>query len=418
MNNQLTGLISFLANNRMSVVISSVVAKPSDLDPHYVEILLSPYGATGINEILSKSKDISRILGFNSIDISNGPNGTIRVECFKPPKTVVLDDSIVYEPFTAPIGVEISTGQPLVLDIRKPSSCHVGVFGMTGSGKTVMAQGFLDRLCKRSKMHDLSLVILDPKRDDNFASHVSKNVAIYASEANECLSAVREVARIIKARNEDRSIVSPRIIVYCDEFADMMNMCGNEMASHISRIASIGRSCNIHLILGTQHASRDQVDAIVKANLPMTVVGKVVDSIAARVCCGHSGSGAENLGGYGEFIAFAGGQKFHFKAPMFEPTNTGQVPQRYAVTQQVTNRSSQSSPDRTVQSSMRNARVARFVDLIKQAKESMPDFDAISRNELVRRMDLKDGSGNKIERIAGTTFTHDFNLAFNLATTQ
>jgi len=405
-------MISFLQQNKISVGISGADVRPDMSNPSYVKISLVPYGPTGTNEVMSKHKDISRILGFRHVDIRNGDNGTICVECYKSPDSVTLDESIVYDKFAAPIGIELSTGQPLVVDITRPNSCHIGIFGMTGSGKTVMAHGFMSRLCANTKAHDLSLVLLDPKRDDAFASHVSKNVAIYASEPDECIQAARHVTKILQSRREDRSNILPRIAVYCDEFSDMMKLCGSEMETHISRIASTGRDCGIHLIVGTQHASRDQVDAIVKVNLPMTIIGKVADSTASRVCSGRSGTGAENIAGSGEFIALSNGQKFYFKAPMFTPSNTGIVPQRFMQTKSV---ASHVSVQHAPKYNARQSRVDSLTDLISEALVSMPDFFDISQNELLRRVGVRNEQGKPMDRIQGSAFAEDWRIAYSNA---
>jgi len=192
----------------------------------------------------------------------------------------------------------------------------------------------------------------------------------------------------------------------------MMRLCGSEMETHISRIASTGRDCGIHLIVGTQHASRDQVDAIVKVNLPMTIIGKVADSTASRVCSGRSGVGAENISGSGEFIALSNGQKLHFKAPMFTPSNSGVVPQRFMQTKPVT---SHSQVQHAPKYNARQSRIDSLTDLIAEASVSMPDFFDISQNELLRRVGVRNEQGKIMDRIQGSAFAEDWRIAYSNA---
>jgi S-DNA-T family DNA segregation ATPase FtsK/SpoIIIE len=99
-----------------------------------------------------------------------------------------------------------------------------------------------------------------------------------------------------------------------DELADMMQVGGKELGEHLTRLAQRGREAGIHVIACTQKPSSQVLGALIRANFPARLVGKVVSPEDARVAAGIGGTGAEKLMGRGDFIAVAAGQVLRFQA--------------------------------------------------------------------------------------------------------
>jgi len=101
-----------------------------------------------------------------------------------------------------------------------------------------------------------------------------------------------------------------------DELADLVQTGGAPVIEMLTRIAQRGREAGFHLIACTQKPSAKVVGSLLKANLPLRLVGRVLSAEDARVATGISGSGAEKLMGSGDFIAVTAGRVIRFQAAM------------------------------------------------------------------------------------------------------
>ncbi len=71
-----------------------------------------------------------------------------------------------------------------------------------------------------------------------------------------------------RAKRRGRSKPLPYIVVFIDEFADMMMIVGKKVEELIARLAQKARAAGIHLILATQRPSVDVITGLIKANIP------------------------------------------------------------------------------------------------------------------------------------------------------
>src|SRR5690242_5068082 len=86
----------------------------------------------------------------------------------------------------------------------------------------------------------------------------------------------------------------PYIVVFIDEFADMMMIVGKKVEELIARLAQKARASGIHLILATQRPSVDVITGLIKANIPTRMAFQVSSKIDSRTILDQSG--AETLG--------------------------------------------------------------------------------------------------------------------------
>jgi hypothetical protein len=110
----------------------------------------------------------------------------------------------------------------------------------------------------------------------------------------------------------------PRIMVVVDELADLIEQGGPVILNPLTRIAQLGREAGIHLVVCTQKPSSKLIGPLLKANLPLRLVGRVTSIEDARVASGIAGSGAEKLSGGGDFVAVAGGRTIRFQAALID----------------------------------------------------------------------------------------------------
>jgi len=110
-------------------------------------------------------------------------------------------------------------------------------------------------------------------------------------------------------RRQADHIKRPRIVVLLDELADLLMQGGSEIETLLTRLVQRGRSAGICLIGCTQKPTAGVLGTLVKANFPVRLVGKVTSAHEALIAAGIARSGAEKLGGRGDFLLIANGDK-------------------------------------------------------------------------------------------------------------
>ncbi|HDS1126658.1 TPA: cell division protein FtsK, partial [Stenotrophomonas maltophilia] len=90
------------------------------------------------------------------------------------------------------------------------------------------------------------------------------------------------------------------IVIFIDEFADMMMIVGKKVEELIARLAQKARAAGIHLILATQRPSVDVITGLIKANIPTRIAFQVSSKIDSRTILDQSG--AETLLGHGDML--------------------------------------------------------------------------------------------------------------------
>lgn len=215
------------------------------------------------------------------------------------------------------IGVD-REGVPLLLQLSSPKVAHVLVCGTTGSGKTALARAMIASLAVHNPLRDLGLVLIDPKRRGYvpFAGlpHLLYGVIHEPAEALGALAwAVDELER---RDREGRS--TPRLVVFIDELADLMQTAGEDAEALLTRLLQRGREAGIHVVACTQKPTANVIGSLVKANFPTRIVGRVTDTNDGYVAAGVSGTGAERLLGRGDFLVVTGGEITRMQAAYVE----------------------------------------------------------------------------------------------------
>ena len=113
----------------------------------------------------------------------------------------------------------------------------------------------------------------------------------------------------------------PRIVIVFDEFADFMSQekeISNEVENAILRLGQKARAAGLHLIICTQNPKSDIINTNIRNNLGARLALRATDSTASSVILGESG--AEYLGGKGDFLAKTASQKvIRGKSPFLTP---------------------------------------------------------------------------------------------------
>ncbi len=234
---------------------------------------------------------------------------------------------------------ETSEGAPLTGDLSDPSSCHLLIGGVTGSGKSVLLRAIAASLVHFHSPAALDLTLIDPKRVSfgrlaaGLAAHLHRPLVHSADEAVPILAELVEemelryslfdAARVqdIEEYNESKP-ASERLVrrvVIIDEFQDLVTQRPTRDAflDAIQRLGAKARASGIHLILSTQRPTRDAVPTSIKANLPGKIALRVTSAGESRIILDTRG--AEHLLGKGDLLADLGHSPVRAQAP-FDPT--------------------------------------------------------------------------------------------------
>lgn len=289
--------------------------------PGFVEMLLRPAPGTKVNQVKALQADLALALGNANVRVTqSGTHLAVQIprETRAPVRLTTLMASVRdVPPYTAVLGLA-EDGATLMACLSSPEVAHILIAGATGSGKTSLAHSILISLCRLHRPSQFGLVVLDPKRnhDAEFARAVERHMLLgVAHSAEEACAALTRVVDVMERRT-DLSDPQPRIAVYVDEMADLVQNGGARIVDLLTRLAQRGREAGIHLIACTQKPAARVIGTLLKANLPLRLVGRVVSAEDARVAAGMPGTGAERLMGSGDFIAVASGRVIRFQAAM------------------------------------------------------------------------------------------------------
>jgi len=212
----------------------------------------------------------------------------------------------------------------LVADFADPNMCHGLVAGVAGSGKSEFLKSMVASLIRRSKPDLLKLTIIDPKiltfgSLSSGLPHLSEPVIIDVNAAIPCLDeAVADMTTRYKTMAKEnvenlslrfkagKTDLPYRVIVF-DEFADLILSGADakkEFERLVARIAQMGRAAGIHLMLTTQRPDKNVVTGLIKANLPLKICMRVVNSTNSNIVLDQTGG--EKLLGRGDLLCDRG----------------------------------------------------------------------------------------------------------------
>lgn len=207
-------------------------------------------------------------------------------------------------------------GQMVVGDLQKMP--HLLVAGATGSGKSILTNGFIISLLMKMSPDQVKFIMIDPKQvelsDYNGIPHLLTPVITDMDKVLNALKwAVAEMenrytifreahVKNIEGYNQLMGYSAlPYIIFVIDEMADMMMSTNRvETETGIVRLAQKARATGIHLILATQRPSVNVITGLIKANIPGRVGMSVTTNVDSRVILDQIG--AESLLGKGDML--------------------------------------------------------------------------------------------------------------------
>jgi DNA segregation ATPase FtsK/SpoIIIE, S-DNA-T family len=311
---------------------------------------MEPAAGVKGSQISSLDKDIARGLSVKSVrvvDVIPGKS-VIGLEIPNTKREMIYLSELLrskeYDksgsPLTLALGKDIS-GRPTVADLARMP--HLLVAGTTGSGKSVAVNAMVLSLLYKASAKDVRMLMIDPKMLElSVYQGIPHLLAPVVTDMKEAANGLRWCVAEMERRYKLMSAVGvrnlagfnkkvkdaqdagqpmmdplfkpnpelgeaprpletlPYIVVFIDEFADMMMIVGKKVEELIARLAQKARAAGIHLILATQRPSVDVITGLIKANIPTRIAFQVSSKIDSRTILDQSG--AETLLGHGDML--------------------------------------------------------------------------------------------------------------------
>jgi S-DNA-T family DNA segregation ATPase FtsK/SpoIIIE len=296
--------------------------------PGWIRYQVMPALGTKIVSMVKLSEEIALRLGAGAVRISrHGPN--VHIEVPRQDAQIVQFATLHRQLPDIPkqsalLGLNES-GVPLLLRLPSPEVAHVLVAGTTGSGKTALAQTMALSLALNNRLGEVQMVLIDPK-GEGFGPlmnlpHLLRPVI------NEVHTAIFTLGELVEemVRRDREGISEPRVVIFIDELADLIDQGGNAMNRLLTRLTQRGRGAGIHIIGCTQKPLAASIGSITRSNFPVRLVGSVTSPDDAKVAAGIGGTGAEKLMGRGDFLLVAKGRVTRFQVAYADPIEIRRV---------------------------------------------------------------------------------------------
>lgn len=301
----------------------------STYGPTVTRYELQPETGVRVKAISNLSDDIALHLAATAVRIENIP-GKAAVGVEIPNKTTstvrlrgLIDNPVFRDNksrlFTA-LGEDVA-GSPVYLDIAKMP--HLLVAGATGQGKSVCINSLIISLLYRNHPNDVKLILIDPKTVEfsdykdiphllvpviNDPKNAAGTLNWACSEMENRYKLIQEVgARDLMGYNSavandpERNLL-PQIVIFIDEFADLMMTAPDDVETSVCRLAQKARAAGIHLVIGTQRPSVDVITGLIKANIPSRIALTTTSAVDSRTILDMTG--AEKLLGKGDMLYY------------------------------------------------------------------------------------------------------------------
>ncbi len=292
--------------------------------PRWVSYRVIPEISTKISRVVNLSEEFALRLGAQRVRISRQGH-MLQVDVPREDGQVVrlmdLCRRVKEVPKQSAILGMDETGVPLLLRLPSPEVAHVLIAGTTGSGKTALARSMALSLAMHNRLGEVQMIFIDPK-GNGFDPFVMLETA-GGGLPHLLRPAVRDVHQAIfllgemveeMVRRDRENISEPRVVIFIDEVADLMEQGGKAMDRLMTRLTQRGRSAGLHIVACTQKPLVASIGSLTRSNFPVRLVGSVASADDAKIAAGISGTGAEKLLGRGDFLLVAKGHVTRFQA--------------------------------------------------------------------------------------------------------
>lgn len=306
--------------------------------PRWVSYQVLPEVSTKIAKVVALSEELALRLGAQRVRVSR-KGATVQVDVPREDGQVVRLLSLCRRlkevpKQTAILGLDES-GVPLLLRLPSPEVAHALVAGTTGSGKTALVRSMALSLAMHNRLGEVQMLFIDPKGNgfdpftgsNAFGTDLPHLLRPPVQEVHQAIFLLGEMVEEMVRRDRE-NISEPRVIIFIDEVADLMDQGGKAMDRLMTRLTQRGRSAGIHIIACTQKPLAASIGSLTRSNFPVRLIGSVASADDAKVAAGISGTGAEKLLGRGDFLLVAKGHVTRFQAAYVSEQEIRQIVSR------------------------------------------------------------------------------------------
>ncbi len=278
---------------------------------------------SGLHRLRGLKRDLLSVLGVADVNLVKNEQGQWRLDIVRPHEPpVALLDLLPLLPelpeSTAVLGMD-EEGAPLLLPFADPNITHVLVAGNEGSGKTSLLRTLAVSLAMTNRQSTLQLLVIDPDRPGEanrqlaplmFLPHLLSQVITEPEEARQTLQIlVDEMHYRLKYET-----IRPTIVTLIDNVETLLDSGTDEVHAAMATLLQRGAEAGIHLVVSTSEPEAPWLSSVMRANLPLRLVGQVLDEAESLAATAVVGAEADYLLSEGDFLAVADGNQVHFQA--------------------------------------------------------------------------------------------------------
>lgn len=210
---------------------------------------------------------------------------------------------------------KMSNGEIVTRDLARLP--HLLMGGLSGSGKSVFLNSLICSLVQTHSPEQLRFVLMDPKRVEfGIYAKLPHLYSPIAHEPEQAVTILKHVESEMDMRlalfgekgcrniadfnNANEVTRLPYLVVVVDELSDFIDGSEGAFKSTATRIAAIGRSAGVHLVMATSRPDARIASGSLKANIPGRLAFRVCQKVDSRTLLDEYG--AEDLLGRGDVL--------------------------------------------------------------------------------------------------------------------
>ena len=303
---------------------------------------------------------------------------------------------------------------------------HLLIGGATGQGKSVFLHSLICSIVQDHSPKEVEFVLMDPKRVEFSVyaklPHLHAHIVYDTENGTAMMKHIESVmdgrfslfaekgcGKITEYNNVTEGDGLPHMIVVIDEFSDFM--CNDDCGifeSTVSRIAALGRTAGIHLVMATSRPATKVVTGALKANIPGRLSFRVAAKVDSRTLLGEVGAEALPRPG-SALLKTSNGAVIHVQVPLIRDTEIKEI------VDSVLARYSEGEPDSKPETDCDEVLLERAMELIRTTGRAslslfqrqldigynaavwlMARLEELSEFKNIRKRGLNSGMGNGI----------------------
>lgn len=220
------------------------------------------------------------------------------------------------------------------VDLNIQDTRSILIAGSSGGGKSSLMNCIIDGLIRtttRPEQDENNMLMMDfidlKKVELSYYEPLAVTQHRVATTQSEALSLLQAVKRTIEERYTDmsnRNIIKatvddyPIYVIFVDEYSTLNASEGTDINELVRYITSVGRACNVYMVIATQHPKNSVIDNSIRANCATKFVLACANTAQSNTICGQR-IGVDLLGKGDAYICVDGRLKpIRVQTPLYD----------------------------------------------------------------------------------------------------